>query len=302
MHFEGRQFGSVSDLLAHARESAALGLQHRVRGDDQEVALAWLDRLGCDRSDWLPAIGATLVALADDPGDAATAVADFFATATIGPALIAWLDLLMEGGFDARSSIKPTVLRADAPVGVDALRLGLQKHVDWLRDPQVIWFDLAPSSAAAVGNDGDLRAAVDLSVAIGRPRTTGALDSAVLGWLRHAALFSARIRAALPCLVDALLHGRSALGQVVGLEYAVRAADRRWCLGSLVVLATAAPDWLQMTPAEARALWPSDAATQLNLDARLPPGPELAGNLSDLLQDALKAANEELATSPRMDA
>ncbi len=99
MQFEDKAFESVSDLVALARESVADGLIQRVLRDDQEVALAWLDRLGCNRSDWLPAVGAALVALAEEPGDAPVAVADFFATATTGPALVAWLDLLLEAGF-----------------------------------------------------------------------------------------------------------------------------------------------------------------------------------------------------------
>ena len=295
MQVETRQFASVSDLLGHARSSVAAGLVQRVRRDDQAVQPR-------QRTDWLPAIGAALVALADDPGDGPAAVADFFATASVGAALVDWLNLLIERGFDARTSVRPAVAPAQGPVGVDTLALALNKHSEWLRDPQVIWFDLAPSSAAPAATEADLVAAVQVSVSLGRPRTSGAFDPAVLGWLRHAAIFSTRIRAVLPALIAGLLHGTDARGCVVGLEYAVRAGDRRWCIDALSDLASAAPTWLGTSIPDARALWPKEAGVQLNLDARSPPGPEPAACLGDLLEDALSAAAHELATAPRMDA
>ena len=302
MQFDNRQFHSVDDLVDQARASVAGGLTQRVRRDDQEIALAWLDRLAQRRSDWLPAIGATLVSLAEDGGDNATAVADFYATAAMGVALIDWLDLLLDCGLRTSTSVRSQLVRADGPLAIADLRKGLDEQVRWLRDPPLLWFDIEPSSTPEVADDAGLAAAVAESVAVGRPRMSGAFDPAVLGWLRHGALFSGRIRAALPGLVDDLLLGDEPKGQVVGLEYAVRAGDRRWCLDSLTILVDAAPAWLNGPVDGVNSLWPADQPPQLNLKARLPPRTTLAMTLGDLLEDAVAAAGHEVATAPRMSA
>jgi hypothetical protein len=295
MRWEHLTFATTDELISAARVSVGEGLRRRVRRDDSEPALAWMDRLAQSRSDWLPAVGLTLHALAADSQEAhRVAVADFFATASIAPALVSVLEVLLQD--NALASSVTGYHGGQGAVTLAQLRGPLGELAAGLSTPGWIHFDLKPTRAMDISTTDKRRAAVLDCVTVGRQRTVGGFDGITLGWLRHLAFFN---RLLIPELVDhvrGLFEGTDPRGCLCAAEYVALAHDAHW-------LAPLLEQWLTEKPA-AMALrigvdepdgWPLRGRQHTFAELGLGPRP----SIGDLVAHAYQRAQDEVATAPR---
>lgn len=224
LRVEGLVFADAASLTEVALARVDEGLMRRVRRDDSEPALAFLDRLSLQRSDWHPAIAQALATVATSGAGGATAAADFFATATSGPIHAQVLGELCDGGWQARTSELLWHRAGSGIVDQDALRAAILPHpACW-----AIVFDKRPfkyfNGLTAAGR----RAAVANAVEVGRPRTDSQTDCCVLGFLRTRALFVPGFRDELVGLLQGLWADGDPRGWFCVMEYVAVAQDPGW--------------------------------------------------------------------------
>lgn len=296
MTWETRRFSDAEELAHRCREAVAAGLTVRVRRDDTEQALAWLDRLGQARSDWLPSIGMALVELGADGEACRTAVADFFATARIAPALIEHLDTLMEAGFCGHVSARVNHRGGFGPAPIAPVREALAEIAMGLVTPSWMYFDCEPTIALEVSTPELRRAAVADAVAAGRQRTAVGFDRCTLGWLRHLAFFAEHLRPEVVGLLAEQALGDDPRGWFCFAEYIALAHDRNWLRAVLDDLVASPRAWAPLRHGlDEPPGWPA-AGPQPYLDGlQLGPNPTLGAVVA---WGAGRAAHER-QTAPR---
>ena len=296
MRWQQYTFDSTETLAQAAAASVRAGLQHRVGRDDSEPALAWLDALGQARSDWLTAIGRALGAVALEEADGPTAVADFFATARIAPALLGYLDALLASDIDATCSVKINHYGGQGPMLMSRIRGPLAEIAAGLTTPGWIFFDRAPKRAFDVSTLAKRRIAVRDTIEVGRRRTESGFDACALGWLRYLAFFAPPLRPEVATHLREACDADDPRGWFCAVEYFASAHDAHWLSELLTDLVAHPPEWatLRMGEDEPEG-WPR-GGRQLAMD-RLGLGAN--PTLGAVIAHARARAEHELATAPR---
>lgn len=296
MRWQEHQFDTAETLALAARECVRAGLHHRVRRDDSEPALAWLDDLGQARSDWLPAIGRALsdVALHEDNG--AVAVADFVATARIAPALLGYVDALLEADIDGMSSVATVHHGGQGPMRMSRIRGPLAEIASGLTTPGWLFFDRTPSRAFDVGTMEKRRLAVLDSIEVGRQRTVSGFDPCALGWLRYLAFFAPELRAEVSLHLREACEADDSRGWFCAVEYFALARDMHWLVDLLSELDAQPPHWAELRVGKDEPKgWPR-GGRQHGMDGLgFGPNPTLGA----VIGHAKARAAQELSTAPR---
>ena len=282
MQFEQRTFANIAELLTAARASLAEGLFVRVGHDQEELSLAWLDRLAAQRSDWHKPIGEVLVAVAALPDqDAQSAVVDWFDTAKTAPALVGYGQRILRASPDLASRTD----RSFDPPG-DALPFSavlprlLEAAARYSHRDQVILFRRPDYALATLSTREDLLREAQVAIAFGNSRIDGGIDGwYTLDWLRQMAFFVKWIRAEVPAVLRDLAAPEDAAARQAVVEYALHAGDK-------ADLEPLLQDWLRQPPP-----WLEQPATIKRLLAE-------QATLGACLRHALQAARAERESRP----
>lgn len=296
MRWDNWTFAGADDLAVAARHSLEGGLTRRVRRDDSEPALAWLDRLGQARSDWLPTIGVVLCHLGLDDELTATATADFFATARVAPALVGFAQALLRAGADPYCAVNQVHVGGWGPTPLSEIAAPLEDIAQSLRRPGWAFFDRPPVRAANVSTRERRHEAVRASVAVGRQRTISGFDPCTLGWLRHLAFFAPDLRPEVAWHLGELARGDDPRGWFCLAEYLAIARDMHWLTDLLTDLRATPASWsgLRFGMDEPEG-WPEGGQQHRLVALGLGEHPTLGA----LLAHAGARAEMEIATAPR---
>lgn len=251
---------------------------HRVTRDDDEPALLWLDRLAARRSDWHAAIASTLQQLAEDAGDAPSAVVDWFERGVTGPAFVATGQAILEKHPELASMSEQALDPQAEPLLLAKILPRLQEAATRAQAKvQHLLFRSPKREIVAFSDPADLLREAQVAASQGESRLQGGIDGwYTLDFLRQLAYFVPWVRKALPKVLADLADTDEA-GARAATEYALRAGDATWLLPQLRAWNEASPQWF------------AAAAT-------FPLAP--AGTLDECVTAAIEAAEAEAATAP----
>lgn len=278
MEFERHVFATPAELRVQARDSLDEGLFRRVGREDDEPALLWLDRLAARRSDWHEAIGSTLTSLAQDGGDAASAVVDWFDRAVTAPAFVQVLTRLRKEHPHLASTSPQTLDPQADPLPLTSVAPRIEQAASrYAQTTQHLLVRTPRREIMAVTGRADLLREAMVAAEQGESRLQGGIDGwYTLDFLRNLAFFVPWVRRDLPVVLTDLA-GQGEAGARAAVEYAVRAGDAAWLLPTLRAWAKAEPVWTQA---------PAD----------FPVAP--AATLGECVQVAIQTAETEAATTP----
>ncbi len=295
MRWQQYSFDSTETLTQAAAASVREGLQRRVRRDDSEPALAWLDAFGQTRSDWLPPIGRALSSVAVEAANGPTAVADFFATARIAPALLGYLDALLAADVDGTCSVKINHYGGQGPTLMSRIRGPLAEIAAGLTTPGWIFFDRAPKRAFDVSTLEKRRMAVRDTIEVGRRRTESGFDGCALGWLRYLAFYAPALRPEVATHLREACEADDPRGWFCAVEYFAFAQDAHWLDDLLADLIAQPPEWTALRVGEDEPEgWPRGGPQLAMAGLGLGATPTLGA----VIALAKQRAELELATAP----
>ncbi len=244
MEFERHVFTSAAQLLAEARKSVAEGLYHRVTRDDDEPALLWLDRFAARRSDWHAVIAATLAHLADEGGDAGTAVVDWFDRGVTGPAFVAAGEAILAKHPQLASNSEQALDPQAEPLPLGTVLPRLQQAAARFHQKAQHLLLRSPTTAiVAFADRADLLREARVAALQAESRLQGGIDGwYTLDFLRQLAFFVPWVRKELPAVLADLAETDVA-GARAAVQYAVHAGDPDWLLPRLHAWNEASPQW-----------------------------------------------------------
>ena len=299
MRIERGQIADSTDLLHVSRSAIKEGLQVRVRLDDVELVLLFLDRLAVRRSDWLPAVGDVVVELLCS-GDLqeTTAAADLLANGRCAPALLPWLEEAMNRGATAHASVENPRLTGETPHTLEDIRSNLADFLVKIRAPERrLVFSNTPVRVLHFHGVDDLWHAIEETITVGKPRVDHAFDPCVLGWLRYQAYFVPWVQAELVPVIERLCRGDDERGWWCAVEYFSRSGDLRLVVDVLRGLVEDVPVWWQR-PAEPTPLTWVEGPQASGGPLKLPPLEHEDATFGDHVQSALAIAEEQARTGP----